>query len=383
MVEYRTWGADGIDEPSHVQMREACGLPVTKAGALMPDAHLGYGVPIGAVIGLEDALCPGAVGVDIGCRMCMSIYEIDPYTLGTRFAAYRNALQNNTHFGVGVESNRFNHEVMKDWLWDALPVLKANKDKAKRQLGTSGGGNHFAEFGVLTVGEKSLLDLPAKEYVALMTHGGSRGTGLTVANHYCAIAKEKQPEYGDLAWLDFHSPEGQEYWEAMNLMGRYSAANHWLIHNQISRELRLEPAATVENHHNFAWLEEHAGRPLFVHRKGATPAADGELGIIPGSMGTAAYVVSGLGSGESLCSASHGAGRKMSRAQAKKAFNYVHEWLRLFEEEGITVLGGAADELPAAYKNIEEVMTAQSDLVRKEARFLPKIVLMAGKPGVV
>ncbi len=196
------------------------------------------------------------------------------------------------------------------------------------------------------------MEVPAKQYVALMTHGGSRGTGLAVANHYCKIAKEPRPMHSDLAWLDIHSPEHR-------------------------------PLATIENHHNFAWLAEHDGEALFVHRKGATPAADGELGIIPGSMGTPAYVVSGMGNPDSLWSASHGAGRKMSRAQAKKAFNYEQEWLRLFEEQDITILGGDADELPGAYKDIESVMDAQTDLVRKEAKFDPRIVLMAEKPGAV
>ena len=166
MIDYKTWGAEGIDGQSHKQMRDACQLPVAVKAALMPDAHLGYGVPIGAVLGLKDALSPGAVGVDIGCRMCMSIFEIDPATINNTFTIYRNALQENTFFGVGVESRNRDHEVMHEWLWDALPILKENKDKARRQLGTSGGGNHFAEFGVLTVPVESLLGLPAKQYVA-------------------------------------------------------------------------------------------------------------------------------------------------------------------------------------------------------------------------
>src|SRR5208282_2763940 len=154
MIDYKTWGAEGIDEQSHKQMRDACQLPVAVKAALMPDAHLGYGVPIGAVVGMKDALNPGAVGVDIGCRMSMSIFEIEPATINSAFTVYQNALKNNTFFGVGVENGGHrDHEVMHEWLWDAVPVLKENKDKARRQLGTSGGGNHFAEFGVLTVPE--------------------------------------------------------------------------------------------------------------------------------------------------------------------------------------------------------------------------------------
>src|SRR5208282_2609111 len=138
MIDYKTWGAEGIDEQSHKQMRDACQLPVAVKAALMPDAHLGYGVPIGAVVGMKDTLSPGAVGVDIGCRMSMSIFEIDPDTLNSTFTVYQNALKSNTFFGVGVENGgRYGHDVMKDWLGDALPVLIDNKEKAKRQLGTS------------------------------------------------------------------------------------------------------------------------------------------------------------------------------------------------------------------------------------------------------
>src|SRR5271166_3654331 len=389
MIDYKTWGAEGIDEKSHAQMRDACALPVARAAALMADAHLGYGVPIGAVLGLEDALCPGAVGVDIGCQVHMTIYGVEAGVINRCFETLRDALRGHTYFGVGANSGgRFDHEVMHEWLWDALPILKEHKENAKLQLGSSGGGNHFAEWGIITVPEDSYLTIsgtrvaPAGDYLALLTHGGSRNTGLRVAEHYCKIAKS-QHDHGDLSWLDFNSTEGQEYWEAMNLLGRYAYANHWLIHNQITRHIKVDPIYCIDTMHNFAWLEEHGDRTLFVHRKGATPAADGELGIIPGSMGTATYVVSGLGNPDSLCSASHGAGRKLSRSQAKKTLNFEHEWLRLFEEKGITVMGGAADELPDAYKDIELVMNAQADLVRKEARFEPRIVLMAGDKGVV
>ena len=170
------------------------------------------------------------------------------------------------------------------------------------------------------------LGLEAGTYLALLSHSGSRGTGNLIASHYSKLAARLHPELPDelmhLAWLDLDGAEGQEYWAAMELMGRYAAASHELIHRYVLENLGATPLAEVENHHNFAWLEEHRGQRLVVHRKGATPAGEGVLGVIPGSMGDPAYVVRGLGSAESLCSASHGAGRLMSRKKGKDTFNF-------------------------------------------------------------
>jgi tRNA-splicing ligase RtcB len=183
------------------------------------------------------------------------------------------------------------------------------------------------EFGTLTVnpqaGAPVPLALPPGEYLALLSHSGSRGTGAAVCDHYSKLAMAMHPElpkeYQRLAWLDLASPEGQDYWAAMELMGRYAAANHELIHRHIARNLGAQVLLDVENHHNFAWKETHdvgdgrGPRELIVHRKGATPAGAGVLGIIPGSMATPGYVVRGKGNAASLNSASHGAGRVMSR----------------------------------------------------------------------
>jgi tRNA-splicing ligase RtcB len=386
MLDYKTWGADGIDEATHEQMRVAVyNLPVVVAAALMADAHVGYGVPIGSVLAFKDAVCPSAVGVDIACGMRMSIYDLWPEQLTTRFSAFRNALQDHTYFGVGAENDEgYSHRVMKSSLWDSIPVLNQYRQTATMQLGTSGGGNHFAEFGVLCLPTGNLFGLPGRRYVALLTHGGSRRVGLEVCNRYTAIARQQHPEYGDLAWLDMDSAVGREYWAAMSLMGRYSEANHELIHSSISHAIGAEPLAGVANRHNSArWEALPDGTPVVVHRKGATPAGKGILGIIPGSMGTPAYVVRGLGNPESLNSASHGAGRRLSRAQARKTLNYAQGWLELLEKKDIVVLGGDVDELPEAYKDIDTVMAAQADLVEKVAKFEPRIVMMAGQPGEV
>jgi tRNA-splicing ligase RtcB len=212
-----------------------------------------------------------------------------------------------------------------------------------------------------------------------MSHSGSRGSGAAVCSTYSSIARAQLPSrYADLAylaWLSLDSEAGQEYWAAMNLMGDYAAANHEVLHRLVSTLLGTEIIAGVENHHNFAWKETHGDRELVVHRKGATPAGAGVLGVIPGSMASPAFVVRGRGNPESLDSASHGAGRRMSRKKAKDQYNWRAVQQDL-ERKGVHVLSAGADEVPGVYKNIEEVMREQSDLVQIVARFDPKIVKM-------
>jgi tRNA-splicing ligase RtcB len=188
---------------------------------------------------------------------------------------------------------------------------------------------------------------------------------------------KRYKHHGRLAWLDLDSEAGQEYWAAMNLMGEYAAANHAVIHRVVSKMLGAQIIGGVENHHNFAWKERHAGRELVVHRKGATPAGPGMLGVIPGTMADPAFVVRGLGQPESLHSASHGAGRAMSRTKAKETFrfNAVRNDL---ERRGVHVLAAGSDEVPGVYKDIRQVMAAQQDLVEIVGQFDPKIVRMCG-----
>jgi len=383
-ITYRTWGESGIDAESHVQMRQACALPMATGAALMPDAHVGYGLPIGGVLALEGAVVPYAVGVDIACRMKLSVFDMPAFLLTDRlkFDLFQRALEKGTRFGVGsVHEKPQDHPVMEQNWW-VTRVTRENKDKAWRQLGTSGSGNHFVEFGLLSLpAADAELGLAAGEYVALLSHSGSRGTGASVCSTYSAIARARLPKkyesLGRLAWLDLDSEAGQEYWAAMNLMGDYAAANHDVIHRLVSKLLGAKIIAGVENHHNFAWKEMHGGREVIVHRKGATPADRGQLGVIPGSMADPAFVVRGRGCAESLNSASHGAGRRMSRTAAKKQYTWRAVQKNL-EQRGVKVLSAGADEVPGVYKNIEDVMREQQDLVEVVARFDPKIVKMCG-----
>lgn len=385
-VPYEVWGRDQIDETSFKQMDNACRVPCAHRAAVMPDAHVGYGLPIGGVLALNNAVIPYAVGVDIACRMKMTVLDtpVEDLRANRNFDRFKESIEKGTRFGVGVSygrSGRQNHDVMDDSRWGDLKLLDNLKMAAWEQLGTSGSGNHFAEFGELTVDERNELGLDPGVYVALLSHSGSRKAGATVCQRYSAIAKSSIPkklrdEFGHLGWLDLDSEAGQEYWLAMNLMGDYASANHDVIHKNVAKRMKASVIAGVENHHNFAWLEDHDGKTVVVHRKGATPAGKGVLGVIPGSMGTPAYVVRGKGNEASLASASHGAGRLMSRTKAKDKYNFKAEKGNL-EARGVRVLSAGADEVPGVYKNIDEVMAAQVDLVESIARFDPKIVKMS------
>lgn len=372
------WGQD-LDPRAVEQMRQGCSLPVAMSGALMPDAHVGYGLPIGGVLAVDNAVIPYGVGMDIACRMRLSVFAVPPDLVETQAEVLGQALEAETCFGVGGQfHNRKDHPVMHED-WSFSPITMKMKDTAWGQLGTSGAGNHFVEWGVLAA-PTDLAGLEGGVYLALLSHSGSRGAGGEVAKHYSALARRLRPdlprELGHLAWLDLDSDPGREYWAAMELMGRYSAANHALIHASVARHLGLSPVWSVENHHNFAWIETHGGRTAVVHRKGATPAGLGLLGVIPGTMVDPAFVVEGLGNPLSLCSAAHGAGRAMSRQEALKRYRRS-DLDHILRVRGVRLLSAGLDEVPMAYKDIHAVMAAQSDLVRVRATFTPRIVKMA------
>jgi len=385
---YRIWGTN-LETTAVDQLKNACKLPVAVSGALMPDAHVGYGLPIGGVLATTDAVIPYAVGVDIACRMKMTVLDLPVTALTDEQPRLTRALERETRFGVGATFKaRRQHDVM-DADWRVTDVTSNLKDRAWAQLGTSGSGNHFVEYGLLIVLDEG-AGLAPGTYLALLSHSGSRGTGAQIAQHYSRLARRLHPELpqelSHLAWLDLSSQPGQEYWAAMELMGRYAAANHHLIHKHIAQALGVDVLLDIENHHNFAWRERHrlpdgSEAEVIVHRKGATPAGAGVLGIIPGSMGTPGYVVRGKGVEASLNSASHGAGRRMSRTKAKQLFSWkvAQQFLR---ERNVTLLSAGLDEVPMAYKDIDEVMAAQSDLVEPLARFEPRLVKMApsGEP---
>ncbi len=376
---FRQWGMN-LDPKSIEQMENACSLPVAVRGALMPDAHVGYGLPIGGVLATDNAVIPYAVGVDIACRMKLTVFDLPPEMLDDeRSESLRRAIETETRFGIGAAfRNKRNHVVM-DHDWSVSPVTRDLKDRAWEQLGTSGSGNHFVEFGVIVIDDPT-LGPGVGEYLALLSHSGSRNVGAQVCEYYSRVARQEcrglSKELSHLAWLPMNSHAGREYWAAMELMGEYAAANHDLIHRHIAQHLGASVLLDIENHHNFAWNERHFGHNVIVHRKGATPAAAGQLGIIPGSMATPAYIVRGKGNPESLESASHGAGRVMSRAAAKKSYRWS-DANALLARNRIKVLSAGIDELPMVYKDIDAVMEAQRDLVAVVARFQPRLVKMA------
>ena len=278
-VKYRQWG-EGLEHEAVMQMERACLLPVAVAGALMPDAHVGYGLPIGGVLATDNVVIPYAVGVDIACRMKMTVLDLPLRDLERKQDRLTRAIERETRFGVGASfRERREHEVM-DADWSVTPVTKQHKDRAWSQLGTSGSGNHFVEFGLFTahgpIAWGQSKELPAGTYVALLSHSGSRGTGAAVCDHYSKIAFSQFPnlpsELKRLAWLSLDSHAGQEYWAAMELMGRYAAANHACIHEHITENLSATVLLDLENHQNFAWKERHViggvERDVIVHRKG-------------------------------------------------------------------------------------------------------------------
>jgi len=321
--------------------------------------------------------------VDIGCRMALSVFDIPENHFFDHRSFYKRELIAHTAFGAGNGFNgkdRAYHNVLDRKEFDMNTLLRGLKDKAFAQLGSSGGGNHFVEWGIIDFeADDNILGVQKGRYLALLTHSGSRGLGATIAGHYTRLAKEqcKLPQYAaNLAYLDLNSETGQEYWLAMNLAGDYASACHEVIHRKLTKAIGAAVLAKVENHHNFAWKEQWNGEDVIVHRKGATPAGAGVMGIIPGSMTAPGFLVRGKGETAALNSASHGAGRQMSRTQAIK--NVSKSDLRdVLQEKGVTLIGGGLDEAPMAYKDIHQVMAAQQDLVDIVAKFTPKLVRMA------
>jgi len=382
-AEYARYGETHIEEGARKQMDIAMKLPVTVAGALMPDAHQGYGLPIGGVLASRNAIIPYGVGVDIGCRMALSIFDIPESHFYGNEAKYKRELIAHTKFGAGHGFHgreKSDHAIMDNADFNATAMLKQLKDKAYSQLGSSGGGNHFVEWGIIEFEKKDeVLGIEKGKYLALLSHSGSRGLGATLAGYYTKLAKEicKLPqEAANLAYLDMNTEAGQEYWLAMNLAGDYASACHQVIHDKLSKAIGANVLAKVENHHNFAWKELYNGEEVIVHRKGATPAGKDVMGIIPGSMTAPGFLVRGKGEEKAINSAAHGAGRQMSRSKATKSIS-KDEMRKVLADHNVTLIGAGLDEAPMAYKDINMVMAAQKDLVHIVARFTPKIVRMA------
>lgn len=380
VTDYKVFGKKFIDQNTINQMDLAMRLPVAEKGALMPDAHVGYGLPIGGVLATKNEVIPYGVGLDIGCRMALTIFDAPYSNLHKEQFLFKTALKEQTHFGIGyVKAKEIDHSIMDREEFKMNELLKNLQRKAWNQLGSSGSGNHFVEFGEVVLAENNNLQLPSGSYIGLLSHSGSRGLGATIAGYYTRIAMDKcrLPKGSQhLAWLDINNSEGMEYWLAMNLAGDYAKACHDVIHKRIGKAIGLKPLIKVENHHNFAWKELQAdGSELIIHRKGATPAKKGELGIIPGSMTAPGYIVSGKGEESSLNSAAHGAGRSMSRNKARSSVtkSIINKELK---QKNITLIGGSVEEAPCVYKDIQGVIDCQNNQVNIEGIFNPKIIRM-------
>lgn len=381
-VPVKVW-TDQIEDGAMEQIRNMARLPfVFRHIAIMPDVHLGFGVTIGSVFATKGVVIPMAVGVDIGCGMAAVKTNI-PVAALTREDLLEILHSLKRGIPVGFDQHREKRSL------DGLPTRPLHAEPAVKemengrgpyQLGTLGGGNHFVE-----------LQRDGDGFLWLMLHSGSRHLGKVIADHYHALAKQRNAEWHidvpqDLNYLPMESEEGQAYLADMLWAQDYAMENrrrmlvealHTLERFGRKRlNLDLAVGETVNIHHNFAVMERHFGHNVLVHRKGATPAREGQLGIIPGSMGTASYIVRGKGNPDSFCSCSHGAGRVLGRKEAGRRFNTDHlleamEGVVFEEERAASIL----DEAPMAYKNIDEVLAAQADLVEPVTRLVPLAVL--------
>jgi len=372
-VAILVWG-EAVDEQTLDQARHLANLPFAAGHiALMPDAHIGYGMPIGGVLAAEGQVIPHAVGLDIGCGMRTWKTGVTAEELLPVRDAILHDIQRSVPQGFHWhDTSQADRTDLFDEVPD-IPVLREQMARAERQLGTLGGGNHFIE-----------LQVDASGVVWAMIHSGSRNVGLQTAERYDHVARDENrrhlsevPLEWGLAHLDIGSEAGAEYLAAMGWCLRFAAENRRLmaeaVQSAISRRSpEAEPGPAIDVHHNYAAVEEHFGQKVVVHRKGAVRAS-GPV-IVPGSMGTASYIGEGLGNPDSFESCSHGAGRAMGRKAAMRALSRDHV-LEELESSGVRLVTAnkraVAEEAPEAYKDIEDVMRWQRDLVEPRIRLIP------------
>lgn len=372
---------DSPDEGTLNQVKNLANLPfLFKHVALMPDAHSGYGMPIGGVMATDNVIIPNAVGVDIGCGMCAVKTNLRAEELLTNtLKEVLSGIRIRVPLGFDHHAERQSESLMPDGHdIDKLHVVRNNYTAALKQIGTLGGGNHFIEIQKDETG-----------FVWVMIHSGSRNLGYKVAEHYNNKAKKLNAMWrtsidtkADLAFLPFETVEGIQYYLEMRYCIAFAFANRKLMLTKIQESFAdIVPACTFDTiiniAHNYAAWEKHFDKKVLVHRKGATSARAGETGIIPGSQGTSSYIVEGLGNAESFMSCSHGAGRRMSRSQAVKTLSLEDEIASLNSKgiiHGIRYKKDL-DEAASAYKDIEEVMSLQKDLVQIRHTLKPLAVI--------
>lgn len=345
---------------------------------LMPDACKGYGIPIGGVVALDKAVCPNMVGVDIGCQMSAvqtNLKEISTEKLKEILGILRNTIP----VGMKHQKNPIKHSIFELDDWNDTIICKKEFQSAQHQLGTLGGGNHFIE-----------IQKGNNGYIFFMVHSGSRNLGKKVADYYNKKAKEICIEWkhdiivkNDLAILPFKTKEYSDYIKEMQLCIYFASANHTIMIEEIKKAFckvldnNIEFNETINTIHNYMALENHYDKNVFVHRKGAVRARENDIVIIPGSQGTSSYICQGLGNEASLCSCSHGSGRTMSRKKAKETLDLEEEQRKLDKKGILHAIRGQNDleEASSAYKDIEEVMKNQSDLVKPLVRLEPLAVI--------
>lgn len=354
---------DDLEEGALQQAKNLANLPFAfKHIAIMPDSHQGYGMPIGGVLATEDTIIPNAVGVDIGCGMCSlrtDRQEIDLDNLKSIMSMIRKT--------VPVGFNHHDQKQDEKWMPELngnLKIVEQEYESAQSQVGTLGGGNHFIE-----------IQKGSDGYVWIMIHSGSRNIGYTVAKHYNQKAKElnekwKSDTRTDLAFFPRDTKEFDDYNREMNYCIEFALNNRKLMMERVKNAFMnvlgdVEFSDFINKPHNFASVENHFGKDLLIHRKGATRAREGELGMIPGSQGSSSFIVRGKGNRDAFESCSHGAGRVMSRNQAKRTLN-VEEESKPLEARGILHAirhKSDLDEAPGSYKDIQKVMELQKDLI--------------------
>ncbi|MBO7941054.1 RtcB family protein [Streptomyces sp. S9] len=378
-VPIRMWtDPASVEEGALQQLRNVAGLPWIKGLAVMPDVHYGKGATVGSVIAMRGAVCPAAVGVDIGCGMSAVKTSLTANDLPGDLSRLRSKIEQTIPVGRGLHTDPVDPDTLPGFAaggWDdfwgrfegVAEAVRFRRERAGRQMGTLGSGNHMIEVCLDTDGS-----------VWLMLHSGSRNIGKELAEHHIGVAQKLPHNQGlvdrDLAVFVSDTPQMAAYRSDLYWAQEYAKYNRSIMMALLKDVIRKEfkkarPAFDTEIscHHNYVAEERYDGMDLLVTRKGAIRAGSGEFGIIPGSMGTSSYIVKGLGNEKAFNSASHGAGRRMSRTAAKRRFTVrdLEEQTRGVECRKDT---GVIDEIPGAYKNIDQVMAQQRDLVEVVAK---------------
>lgn len=380
-TEVKIWPRT-IDGHAWQEIGNLASLPfVFRHIALMPDAHGGKGMPIGGVLATKDVVIPNAVGVDIGCGMgaVKTSLKVEDITQEVLRKQILRGVRKRIPIGMGRHQAAQDEALMPQGHdIESMTVVKRQYQAALKQIGSLGGGNHFIE-----------LQRDEDGYLWVMLHSGSRNLGKQVCDYYNEKAGELNCRWHSavdpammLSFLPLHAPEFDRYWAEMQYCTGFALANRHLMMERIKEvisdvfpDIRFERMINIA--HNYAAFEDHFGERVIVHRKGAVRAALGDIGIIPGSQGTASYIVEGLGNPDSFMSSSHGAGRRMSRSEAVAKLSMADE-VAMLERQGIVHgIRGRHDleEAAGAYKDIDEVMALQVDLVVIKTKLMPIAVI--------